>query len=510
VTGYSGVVWLDSNTPNNNPTRGQIAQFGNNFLLTSDSNAAELNAAGNCISASNCLFPLNYKFYTYHVPTDVEYVDWKSQFGHGWQLDFEPYTLSYYNKQFYNNSLTSVNATSAVDKLNSYRKYGENAVVSQVSKYGILRTGLWYEWATTNRFQIPSNPLTLADTFLPNFHERFYTNSAQPYVEYEYHATQKFTVTAGFKYSYINQNLTQFQDNGKIVGCLGGTLVGGKTGKCVGGLDSVNHSAGYSSYLPSFDANYHIKNNWSVYGQFGTGAVVPPSSVFDVTGANVVIVPKPTYVRTYQGGSVLKLKQVTLNADVYYARFQNAYSSVTDPNNTTGFDWIASGDSVTKGFEGEVNVYVTRGLSFYVNGTAGTAKYVSNGFANKGLWVANTPSNTQAYGATYQQKHFDLGVFDKRVGPMWNDNTPFNQVIPIAPFNITNVYVNYVIKNGSHFDQTKFRLSVNNLFDSHNIVGVTQAATGAVYSPGAGDLLTLLPGRSITMTVTLGYSTKTR
>ena len=106
---------------------------------------------------------------------------------------------------------------------------------------------------------------------------------------------------------------------------------------------------------------------------------------------------------------------------------------------------------------------------------------------------------------TYQQKHFDLGIFDKRVGPMWNDNTPFNQVIPIAPFNLTNVYLNYVLKNGSHFDQTKLRLSVNNLFNAHNIVGVQQAAAGATYNPGPGDLLSLLPGRSIAMTVTVGY-----
>ena len=39
-------------------------------------------------------------------------------------------------------------------------------------------------------------------------------------------STQKLTITAGFKYSYFNQNLTQYQDNGKTVGCLGGTLVG--------------------------------------------------------------------------------------------------------------------------------------------------------------------------------------------------------------------------------------------------------------------------------------------
>ena len=32
---------------------------------------------------------------------------------------------------------------------------------------------------------------------------------------------------------------------------------------------------------------------------------------------------------------------------------------------------------MTKGFEGEANVYLTRGLSFYINGTVGNAKYVS-------------------------------------------------------------------------------------------------------------------------------------
>lgn len=36
LTGFSGVVWLDSNTPNNNPTRAQLAQFGNQYLLTND------------------------------------------------------------------------------------------------------------------------------------------------------------------------------------------------------------------------------------------------------------------------------------------------------------------------------------------------------------------------------------------------------------------------------------------------------------------------------------------
>jgi iron complex outermembrane receptor protein len=486
LTGYSGVVMLDSNTPNaKGPTRGQVAQFGDNFLLSNDPTS-----------------PLWYQYYTYHVPTDVEYVNWKKQFGKGWQIDFRPYTLSYYNEQYYNNSITTVNATSAVDKLNSYRKYGESFVASQISKFGIFRTGLWYEWATTNRYQIPSDPRNRLDAALPNFHERFYTNTYQPYAEYEFHATSKFTLTAGLKYAFYNQDLEQFADNGKTVGSLNGAA-------------SISHSAGYSAYLPSFDGNYRITNNWSFYGQFATGTKVPPSSVFDVKNAAVTILPKPTGVKTYQTGTVLKLKRLTLNASAYYAHFQNAYSSSPDPNSPTATQYTASGDSATKGIEGEANIYLTHGLSVYTNATMGRARYVTLGLPNRDLWVARTPSNTEAIGFTYQQKYFDLGVFHKRVGPMWDDNTAVNgttvnQVIPYDPFNVTNVFFNYTIRKGSQLDQTKFRLSVNNLFDNHNITSLTQAAKGNVYLPGAGDTLGLMPGRSVSLTVTLGYSPKGR
>jgi len=523
LTGFAGVVWLDANTPNSNPTRGQINKYGYTFLLTNDTNAAELKSDGTCVVQANCLYPLNYRFYTYHVPTDVEYVDWSKEWAHGWQTDFKPYTLSYYNAQFYNNpalnsdgltysttpSKAPVSPFSAVDKLNSYRKYGETFTTSQVSRFGIFRTGLWYEWATTNRYQIPSNPVNRADAILPNFHERFYTNSYQPFVEYEYHATQKLTITAGFKYAYFNQNLTQFQDNGKTIGCLGGTPSAGTkaTQTCLGGAPSINNHAGYSSYLPSVDANYHVLTNWSVYAQYGRGTVIPPSGVFDVKGGLVINTPKPTGVSTVQGGTVLKLKQLTLNADGYYIKFQNTYTAQADINNPNAVDYVTSGDSISKGFEAEANVYLTHGLSFYVNGTVGKAYYV-----NTGAWVANTPSNTEAFGLTYQQKRFQFGIFDKRVGPMWNDlsltsGAVANQIIPINPFSTTNVYLNYTLRNGSRWDSTKFRFSVNNVLNSRGIIGDQQpTAVTAVYAPGPADLLTLLPGRSFTITISPGFS----
>ncbi len=41
-----------------------------------------------------------------------------------------------------------------------------------------------------------------------------------------------------------------------------------------------------------------------------------------------------------------------------------------------------------------------------------------DGNPNNNLWVAYTPSNTQTWGLTYQQKYLDFGILDKRVGPM--------------------------------------------------------------------------------------------
>ena len=48
-----------------------------------------------------------------------------------------------------------------------------------------------------------------------------------------------------------------------------------------------------------------------------------------------------------------------------------------------------------------------------------------------GLWIANTPKNTEAVGLTYQMKNWDLRIFNKRVCPMCNDNGTINQAISI-------------------------------------------------------------------------------
>ncbi|HMB80893.1 MAG TPA: TonB-dependent receptor, partial [Vicinamibacterales bacterium] len=180
LSAFSSVMHLDANTPNQKgSTRAQIAQFGDNFLMTND-------------PAS----PLYYKYNFYSIPTDFEYFGVRTLLGSGWSIDNKSYTMRYYNKQNYN-GVTTISATSATDKLNSYRKYGDNIPITYVSNAGVFRTGLWAEYASTDRYQIPSDPRTWVDAALPNFHEMFGTTTLQPYAEYSWRALPNLTITPG-------------------------------------------------------------------------------------------------------------------------------------------------------------------------------------------------------------------------------------------------------------------------------------------------------------------------
>jgi iron complex outermembrane receptor protein len=160
-----------------------------------------------------------------------------------------------------------------------------------------------------------------------------------------------------------------------------------------------------------------------------------------------------------------------------------------------------------------------------MNGTLGSAKYQEGAnIPNGGLWVADTPKNVESLAVLWRHKNFDVGLVEKRVGTLYNDNGsftyliqglkipyPVDQVITINPFNVVNLFVNYTVKNQSFLRGSKIGLAVNNLADSHNIVGVTPftAATAAVpYAQNPNDLLNLLPGRSVLVTFTAGWAPK--
>ena len=512
VTAYGSVVDIWTNTPNTtNPTRAQVAQFGDNFLLNNDPTSAYF-----------------YGYNFYHVQTDFEYIDFNSDLGSGWRFDDKAYTTRYWNKQNYQNGATlnfSANKPSGVDKLNGYRHAGDTAILSKDSKWGVFRTGFWYDWAYTDRYQVPSNVLTWVDTPLGNFHEHFITQTLQPFAEFEFRPTSKLTITAGIKDAHYNMALNQYQDNGKIVGCLGGVASKDPaTGapSCIGGAAFASHTIGYNNWLPTLTARYRLRRNWTAYAQVSEGSIIPPSNVFDVPGGNVLTPPKPTLAKTYQIGSVLKFDRWTLDVDAYYVHFQNGYDSFIDPT-TNEPVFVATGPSNTKGLEAESNIVIHRGLSLYLNGSMGAAKYQTGpSYPNGGQWVANTPKDTEVVGLFWQQNNWDVGFTNKRVGRMYNDNGslpylingisipyPVDQAIKIDPFNVSNLFFNYTMKGSSWLRGSKLGVAVNNVFDNHSIVGVTPftPATAAVpFAANPGDQLNLLPGRSVMVSLTVGYA----
>jgi iron complex outermembrane recepter protein len=519
ITGYSGVVHLFGNAPNVSAYRAQINAYGWNYLMQNNDPTSAFYQAYN----------------TNTVPTDFEYVGVHTSLNHGWMVDVKPYTYSYYNAQYYANDnpndmtglATGPNGTSgwiteancsvavndangtiapcAIDKLNSYRKYGETSTISQTSKYGIFRTGMWYEWATSNRFQIPSDPITHQDQAVPNFHENYWTNSYNPYAEYEWHATKKLNVIVGDKYAYYTLDFKQYADNGKVVGNLNGA-------------PSTTSSGGFGANLPSASANYRLTNNWSVYGQFGKGDEIPPTSVFDVTGGGKEVnkLPSPQMTSSYQGGTVVKLNRLTFDADYYAVKFQNNYiqNVVSNPNNPAfGLnEYYLGPDSLTQGFESEVNAFLGYGINIYANGTVGKATYRGSGVPS-GLNVTDTPSYTQGLGVTYQAHGMDLGVIEKRVGSYYDDNGSYHNQVYVAPYNNVNLFLNYTIRKNSMFDQSKISFSINNLFNSENITDVfpfnsPTSVGGSAYIATTAtsplDQINLTSGRSFVVTFKMG------
>jgi iron complex outermembrane receptor protein len=520
---------------------------GINFYLTDNSDPTDY---------------LDYQYNYYHVPTDFEYVGLHTELGKGFILDFKPYTYNYDNSEKYSNavSITPTNCqltkntyTCGVDKYNSYRTYGETSQLSQVSKFGILRAGMWYSWSNTNRHQYPSNPLAAwTDATLPNFSETFVQDSYQPFAEYEFHPTSKLLITPGIKFSYYTIGTKQFADNGGKIGCI---LAGcnASTGANVNPAAFIANGGSYFATLPSVAGNYRIRNNWSAYAQYATGSITPPSSTFDFTqsasGTPVATLPKQQKVTTYQTGTVLKLKRVTLDMAYFHIHFDSGYSSFT-PLDTGEPVYYLTSPSVTQGVEAESNISLTHGLSLYLNASYDNAKYIGStvSYCNPkaagctsttptlttptpaGLWVSNTPSDILTEGLTYQHKAWDAGFFNKTVGTQRLDNGAFHNEATISPFTLSNLFLNYTIRGNTHFNNTKLRLSFNNIFDEHNITGdsiATKAtantitANGTSYSdpfnanytvtPISGtDSITILPGRSVMFSVVFGFSPKGR
>jgi iron complex outermembrane recepter protein len=485
VTAFASWMDLKNNTPNiKGIARSDYNNGVYNNLLSGDSTKANY-----------------YGYNFYDVPSDFAYIGLETVLGGGWSLDDKVYRYSYHNKQNYNG--TTITTTSAVDKLNSYTTWGNILRLSKETESGTLRTGVWFDRADSYRYQIKSDPRTWVDVAAPNFREKYVTTTIQPYVEHEFKVNDKLKITPGIKYSSYSQDFVHDQDNGGAVGTLGGTLV---NNAITGGAANVENSVKYTNWLPSLSANYKLQPNWSTYAQYSYGDQIPSTSVFDVIGAKVSPVPKPTLAKVAQLGTVWNSPSMTLAADVYRMDLDSAYTKSATVDANGNFGWFANGKQINQGIEAEANFALGQGFSLYTNATLSSFKYES------GLWVAGAPKDTETLALNYIRGPWKANFSVNRIGRMYNDGSTsssavVNEAFSLDPVVVSNLFVNYTFQHPDALTkETKLQVGVTNLFNEHKIVGIANATAGSTSAaPNSADLLTVLPGRSVNLTVTTSF-----
>jgi iron complex outermembrane receptor protein len=498
------------------PSRAAIAKYGNNYMNTSD--PAQLNYVG---------------YNTYDVPTFFSYVDWASNLGNGWKVDEKLYNYSYHNQQQIGgyagllptdpknlvpnilvNGVTNLSNPAAlvdnkanavgIDKLNAYHTTGNLLRASQDSSMGTLRVGLWAEIANSFRHQINMNDLTQQDLPAPRFSENYQTYTLQPYVEYEFKVSDALKITPGLKYAQYVQNYDHFADL-KKVGPLGGTI-NATTQAITGGFPDVNNEVTYRDWLPTLDVHYMLQPNWSTYAQFALGDLIPPTSVFDVPFAKTTTPPKAQKSTTVQFGTVWNSNNMSLDANIYHVKLDNSYNCFTDPTNSADTICAAAGTEITQGVEVEGTFLVGGGFSIYANATAGTTKY------DTGSWVPGAPSDTETLGLQYKKEGWNAAWYVKRVGKLYNSSSGVVSALnpnptdgyTIDPVTLHNLFVNYTIRNPATWaKQAKLQLAVNNLFNKHDVTGISGSGSDA--NPLGTDAITTVPSRSMALTLSVDF-----
>lgn len=139
------------------------------------------------------------------------------------------------------------------------------------------------------------------------------------------------------------------------------------------------------------------------------------------------------------------------------------------------------------------------------------ATYGSYQYAN-GNWVSGAPKDTETVALSYISGPWKTNFAVKRVGTMYNDGTDLagntvNQAFTIDPVTVANLFVNYTQRHpDASIKEARYQFAVNNLFDDHSIVGVASATAGSTSAnPSNKDLLTVLPGRSVSVTATFSF-----
>ena len=381
-------------------------------------------------------------------------------------------------------------------KLNQYRTSGDILQVNVTTGLGIAKVGAWYEHSQSKRFRYDYDFTTASRaggignynfdfSIMNNGNNWNYKESdkavntmlnGQPvpaYIKYDERTSWDQIQGFGeFDFKLLNDALTitpgvKVQNFTRKIN----TPIAAQSSRV--GIDSQQS---YKPALPYFSVNYLIHDNFSIYGQFAKGFLIPSLSLsLETKGSNnaaVPLQPSPTRTTNYQAGVVYAGDRLNIDVDYYYIQASN--SVAVDPTNSNNV--VLNGNPATyRGGEGQISYVVIPGLTAIANGTLMTSKDdVTH------LWLPNAPKYTALLGAVYNSGRFKLSYLHKFTGRQWVDSANTTRLAPYS----------YGVLSGSvTFGRITAGLTINNPLNDRSVI----AQSGA---PGPSTLYIFQPPTS--------------
>lgn len=434
---------------NNGATLAQVALYGKNF---GNSNANDPNFASNPYQQTRA----DYNFT--HKQSDFEIVRLQVGLTDHWKIDNKTYTYFYKNYTVSTTDPTVLSSTLSASpmvngkitkvagdipgytKLNQYRVWGDILQTSYDTGFGELKVGAWLEFSNTHRYRYDYDftRSTITDGVLvngvANFDQKasgqigidgsgnaiigpylqlngqpvpqniqFDENSSwfqqQLFALFDWNVTDRLTITPGVKYvnftrSVLSPIATQKARQGTIA------------------------DASFRQTLPFATVNYKIRDNWTAYGQYAKGFLIPALSNLEVQ-TTAPLIPDPTKTTNYQAGTVFAGDNLNIDFDAYLIKLSNTILC-TGP---AGALCTNTGDPSTyKGLEGQISYAPIHGLTLLANGSVNSSKDDVTGFR-----VPYAPGYTALAGVLYNNGRYKLSYVQKFVGKSYagaNETSP--------------------------------------------------------------------------------------
>jgi len=464
-------------------TQAQLAQFGAHYSLSSN-------------PSSDSYYGFNYD----DIHTDFEYVQLKTKVG-GIRLDNKLYSYAYYHKiNETNDPSLALGSKGAYDAItgtalaptdptfnnvagqkgfNNFRSMGDILRAEADVGPGVLRGGLWFDYQWNDRVLYDVD-WTQGGVFDPNgdfggyqrlLHDDLTT--IDPFVEYEFRATDELTLTPGLRYSSFGRKIN--------------APVNPQNGQATSSNDT------WTGLQPSLYGLYRLAPNASVYAQYARGFLAPKDKLAYQPIQNAAKQIDAQHTTNFQLGGTWKSDALTLSADVYHIKFDNFF---TYASSGAVVKAVGGGSAVFKGFELEGTYAVGAGLSVYANYSKNTQTYAD------GTKVQFAPDGTYAGGLIYDDGKLYGSLLAKHIGNtvQGGNNGPDGGNYDIAGYTTTDLSLGYTFKDpAAGFKDLKVRLTVANLSNKESVYYVYGATLSGT------DMFMTLPGRSYNVGISADF-----